>query len=213
MADSAESVPLPPVEARLSLHAISVVLGSVAGSAEPDAATGADGAEPSAVGTDQCCQHAAVHSARYAAALAEAAASDAAAASAASAAFSAEAAPAAAAESAAPAASSSESSPLALPSPPRAFPDIALALRERAEMAAAAEAKRAAAAASAAAAAASNGSDPDRPLSVKEQQKLLNKERQKGDPRKRAPKCNSEGTRRNCERFSMRRAMTPTARV
>jgi hypothetical protein len=191
MADSAESVPLPPVEARLSLHAISVMLGSVAGSAEPDAVIGTNSDAPSSVGTDQCCQHAAVHSARYAAALAEAAAaSDAAAASAASAAFSAEAAPAAAAESAAPAASSSESSPLALPSPPRAFPDIALALRERVEMAAAAEAKRAAAAA--AAAAASNGSDSDRPLSVKEQQKLLNKERQKGDPRKRAPKCNSE---------------------
>ena len=209
--DSAESAPLPPVEARLSLHAISVVLGSVAGAVEPDAVTGVDGAAPSTVGTKQCCQHATIHSARYAAALTEAAAtSDAAAASAASAASSAEAAPAAAAESAAPAASSSESSPLTLLSPPRAFPDIALALHERVEMAAAAEAKRAAAAA---AAAASNGSDPDRPLSVKEQQKLLNKERQKGDPRKRAPKCNSEWTRRNSECFCLWRAMTPAARV
>lgn len=192
-ASPAQLAPLPPVEARLSLHAISIVLGSIAGSAESDAATGADDDALLHVGTDRCCQHAAIHSARYAAALAEAAAAaDAAAASAASAASSADAAPvtAAASESAAPAASSTESSPLAPPSPPRAFPDIALALRERVEMAAAADAKRTAAAASTAAA--SNGSEPGRPLSLKEQQKLLNKEKQKGDPRKRAPKCNSE---------------------
>jgi hypothetical protein len=184
-AAAASAAPPPPaVDPRLTLHAISLHLSHEV-SSDPSAA---------AAGTNWCgaqCAHTAAHSEHFAAALADFDAAQVAT-TAASASSHATAAPSSSAAAAVSPASSVAEDPLpgACSSLPSLFPDLSLAFQERRQQVAAAATATASAAAIAPCA---TDAVPaaERPLSLKEQQKKLNRERQRGEARKRPPKCNT----------------------